>query len=1105
MTSRSAVSSLIKGININFIDPYKNTEAITISNLDNKNIVTGDKCFVNSTEDITHNNNRIDKIYYVKFDSALNKVLLSEDETNWFPPNYSLTLYSGATYTFIQKNNVEYNNDTNPLLISTKNIYEKPRLIPLYDDNILYQVYDNDSSSWITKIPADPNGLVRNDTYYTQAFSSTITKRKIIFSPSQHADIFYITEQFNNPNITGGSLFVKPNNYKYGAAIVNSGLGVSYNLNSGKSFIIDDIFIVNNTNIFITPDKVNTSTPIQDHYKINCGIGTNDSRSTLDLGYMNNAFKIPSGNDTTEKPNGLMGMLRYNTDIKDYEGKSASDWGTLGGIQDIDMDTKIKLYPGESTDNLGQLEFLTENHTRLNLGYRGTAVNHKNPTATLDIKGNLATSNHNIGGVILGADTLNTDNYFNLSVNNNSTNSLDILSNNGGMILNINKSLNEDININKISILGNHTQIIDLDHNLFVNNINTLNYNSSFENFITSNNSEIFQNNSSNVFNNVNITISNNSIETYNTSLPLLNSSTNKTNNIMNNYNFNLSFNNYQIIDNNLTNIIYNNLNKTINSNYNQNIIDNNYNLIYGNSNIIYNNKLTESANSKISNYLSSTNLHFIQGSTNNYKKNFSNTINGDCIINITQDKNLSVNDSKVDTINNHQVNILNDSTKNIHYNNILTSNIDYNIRNKLNKINHISLSSNLNAGSLYSTIKTNTDIKIEKDFTNSTGQVNHISNLNSNKFIKQESTKNNYDNLYINQKTLEKLIHSNKHNITNLNSLKNYLNNFKINYSINKIITISGSSNNTTKNDSTLFCNQNFIININSNHTSDVNNNKSNNIKQNNTLSIDNDNNYYFNDNSSTLIQNNFDTKVSGFNKLYFNQINTKTFKNNFNINIYNNLNTIIENTDINNFQNNNSISVNNNNLEIFKSNFNKTISKKIETINNNSQYLVYNTYSNIVNTQDTKTYNNNNNITFNNNKTLIIKNNCITISNNLNKINATNTIHIKQNYSKKIGSSESNIHNIILKGNSQITFGNNYQTTILNNKNITTNLNIERNLQSNYNVLSNTKDILFKSNKNSVIKNDLIETVTGKLNYVIKNNCKIIQNNGEINLITK
>ena len=62
-----------------------------------------------------------------------------------------------------EKQDSEYNNSTNPFLISTKNIYEKPRLTPLHDDFnwITYQIFHTSSSNfWIILLGADPNGLV---------------------------------------------------------------------------------------------------------------------------------------------------------------------------------------------------------------------------------------------------------------------------------------------------------------------------------------------------------------------------------------------------------------------------------------------------------------------------------------------------------------------------------------------------------------------------------------------------------------------------------------------------------------------------------------------------------------------------------------------------------------------------------------------------------------------------------------------------------------------------------------------------------------------------------------------------------------------------------
>ena len=98
------------------------------------------------------------------------------------------------------------------------------------------------------------------------------------------------------------------------------------------------------------------------------GIGTNNPIASLDISSMKNAMMIPVGNDTTEKPEGHPGMIRYNNEIYDYEGKGRNEWGTLGGIQDIDMNTKIELFAGLPTDDLATLTCITTDEIRFPYG-----------------------------------------------------------------------------------------------------------------------------------------------------------------------------------------------------------------------------------------------------------------------------------------------------------------------------------------------------------------------------------------------------------------------------------------------------------------------------------------------------------------------------------------------------------------------------------------------------------------------------------------------------------------------------------------------------------------------------------------------------------------
>ena len=94
MSSRKkAVSAVIGGLSTNSIIPYKNTQTITFDKLDIDNNVTNVNGFINSTRDISDNNNIVNKIYFVKFDTTNKQILLSEDEITWLPAASKLKLY----------------------------------------------------------------------------------------------------------------------------------------------------------------------------------------------------------------------------------------------------------------------------------------------------------------------------------------------------------------------------------------------------------------------------------------------------------------------------------------------------------------------------------------------------------------------------------------------------------------------------------------------------------------------------------------------------------------------------------------------------------------------------------------------------------------------------------------------------------------------------------------------------------------------------------------------------------------------------------------------------------------------------------------------------
>ena len=64
------------------------------------------------------------------------------------------------------------------------------------------------------------------------------------------------------------------------------------------------------------------------------------------------ALNLPAGTELQRPSTPLEGMLRFNTDVGDFEGYNGLNWNTLGGVFDDDKDTKItaELTPGADDD-----------------------------------------------------------------------------------------------------------------------------------------------------------------------------------------------------------------------------------------------------------------------------------------------------------------------------------------------------------------------------------------------------------------------------------------------------------------------------------------------------------------------------------------------------------------------------------------------------------------------------------------------------------------------------------------------------------------------------------------------------------------------------------
>ena len=106
----------------------------------------------------------------------------------------------------------------------------------------------------------------------------------------------------------------------------------------------------------------------------------------------NDSMIIPVG--TTSQRTDAVGAIRYNSETSTYEGCDSNDnWGSLGGVIDVDKDTYISAETSANTDN-DQLKFVTTGVQRMMINNDGKVTIGKDAghtAETVDIKGSTVT------------------------------------------------------------------------------------------------------------------------------------------------------------------------------------------------------------------------------------------------------------------------------------------------------------------------------------------------------------------------------------------------------------------------------------------------------------------------------------------------------------------------------------------------------------------------------------------------------------------------------------------------------------------------------------------------------------------------------------------
>ena len=128
------------------------------------------------------------------------------------------------------------------------------------------------------------------------------------------------------------------------------------------------------------------------------GVNNHTPLFTFDINETD-GIKIPVGTQVQRPSNAVKGLLRYNTTTDQFEGfGTGNNWGTLGGVRDVNGDTYISAenVPGINND---ELRFFTNSNMNMIITKEGdVGIGIGDPTFKMDINGEINASGFNING-----------------------------------------------------------------------------------------------------------------------------------------------------------------------------------------------------------------------------------------------------------------------------------------------------------------------------------------------------------------------------------------------------------------------------------------------------------------------------------------------------------------------------------------------------------------------------------------------------------------------------------------------------------------------------------------------------------------------------------
>jgi hypothetical protein len=141
-------------------------------------------------------------------------------------------------------------------------------------------------------------------------------------------------------------------------AEINSATGdclrLTYNDNNGSAANYTDFLVSSTGNLTVTPSGGDIT--------LDSNVLVNDNLSVTGP-----ILSIPTGNTAARPAAPQVGYIRYNTQTSQFEGYGAGNaWGSLGGVSDVDQNTKILAEDGAGTND-NNLRFFNDGNESMRL------------------------------------------------------------------------------------------------------------------------------------------------------------------------------------------------------------------------------------------------------------------------------------------------------------------------------------------------------------------------------------------------------------------------------------------------------------------------------------------------------------------------------------------------------------------------------------------------------------------------------------------------------------------------------------------------------------------------------------------------------------------